>query len=185
MKEKHKRFSSSISNIIFFLLGALTVFFILNYRNIFVLSQSNNEITDEEEVTSTPTPKVYVNRYIEITPTIYISSALKAKKYTVEEAEKIRADKTEAQTGETVNFSVTVKNTGVEKKFLTHLCFNYTGGNFGCVRNVNIAAGDLLNVNNSMMFKDPGVQTVWVTWSQDGQNFYRPANSGTVNVSVI
>lgn len=106
-------------------------------------------------------------------------------KFTIVETQKITADKESAETGETVNFSVTLKNSGDEKKFLTHICFNHSGNvTFGCLLNKNIYPGDEFNINNSMIFATPGTYSVWVTWSQDKTNFYRPVNYDTAIVRV-
>lgn len=176
------------SYLFIFFLGAISMGLFLNYQGNFFQSTQNKEESDSSpQITPSPTMAL-IKEWVEATPanqTYNFSSKLTSKKYTIEEVGKISADKSEAQTGETVNFSVTLKNSGSEKKFLTHICFNYNGGNFGCVRNINIYPGDSFNVNNSMMFPSPGIQSVWVTWSQDGNNFYRPTNSGTTRVSVI
>jgi len=114
------------------------------------------------------------------------SSITKSSKFTILEVQKITADKTSAQTGENVNFTVTIKNTGSTKKLLTHICFNHSGGvTFGCIREMNLEAGDKFNVNNTMQFTAPGTYSVWITWSQDHTNFYRPQNSGSAVVHVI
>lgn len=101
------------------------------------------------------------------------------------ETEKITADRTTAETGEQVNFTVSLQNQGTKKKFLTHICFDHSGGvTFGCLLNKNLFPGEKFNVNNSMMFPNPGSYSVWVTWSQDATNFYRPINAGSTTVHI-
>jgi len=105
-------------------------------------------------------------------------------KFTILETQRIYADKTRVQTGETVNFFAKLKNTGTQKKFLTHICFQYSGGNFGCHLNTNLEAGKEISIHNSMIFPNPGTYSVWITWSQDKTNFYRPVNGGKATVTV-
>ena len=106
-------------------------------------------------------------------------------KFTILESKKITADKTKVETGELVNFFTTLKNQGTKKKFLTHICFNHSGGvTFGCLLNVDLDPGEEFPIHNSMMFPSPGRYSVGVTWSQDGTNFYSPLQAGSVSVIV-
>jgi len=106
-------------------------------------------------------------------------------KFTIVESKKISADKATAETGETVSYNVTLKNTGSKKKYLSHICFNHSGGvTFGCLLSKNLEAGEEFNVNNYMRYTTAGTYSVWVTWSQDGTNFYRPQGAGTATVTI-
>jgi hypothetical protein len=107
-------------------------------------------------------------------------------KFTLLEVGKISVDKNHAETGENVNYTVTIKNTGNKRKFLTHICFNHSGNvTFGCVRNVNIEAGSEFNLNNTMQYTNSGNYSVWITWSQDHTNFYRPNNAGVATMTIL
>ncbi len=187
-----KKTSYFLTAIIFFFCGSLlTVFYQQHQKG---TAEALVDMTEEatptivETVTPTVTPSPEYEEII--TPSspnypYYPSSPKTSSKYTIEEVGHITADKTSAETGETVNFTVTIKNTGHQKKFLTHVCFNYTGGSgFGCLLNKNLEAGESFNLNNSMMFKNPGSYSVWITWSQDGTNFYRPINSTSVPINI-
>ncbi len=176
--------------IVFFVLGAAA----FNYYQIYQLQAQKNTQIGSQIFTPTSSAKSPFDIWTpneagaEISPdrsdSLSFSDNSASPKYTIFEIEKISADKSFAQTGETVNFTATLKNTGSVKKFLTHICFNYSGGNFGCVRNINLGPGEVFNINNSMMFPDPGKFSVWITWSQDHTNFYRPSGGGTASVQV-
>jgi hypothetical protein len=105
-------------------------------------------------------------------------------KFTILETQKLSADRYTVQTGETVNFFTKLKNTGTSKKFLTHICFQYSGGNFGCQLNMNLDPQEEKAIHNSMVFPNPGTYSVWVIWSQDKANFYPPVSAGSVTVTV-
>lgn len=106
-------------------------------------------------------------------------------KFTIVETQKITADKKNAETGETVTFSAKLKNQGTKKKFLSHICFNHSGGvTFGCLLGRNFDPGEEIDISNTMMFITPNTYSVWITWSQDSTNFYRPINAGLATVYV-
>lgn len=172
----------------FFIFGILTA---TAFQNITTSTQAIIIDKDFSDISSTATssssfsfPKTPTLKYKEVNlPTKNYHKP--TGKFTISEVKKIEADRTSAQTGETVNFSVTLKNTGDKKKFLTHICFNHSGGvTFGCVLNKNIFPNDEFNVNNSMIFKNPGNYSVWITWSQDKTNFYRPVEAGQAKVYI-
>lgn len=172
--------------VIFFIAGVLSVIFYQSYTKSSVNADSilaESYITDTPEPSMTPVP---TTEWIQATTLPNQEShSYYPPKFSIAETQKMSADRHEAETGETVNYTVTIKNTGTKKKFLTHICFNHSGGvTFGCALNVNIEAGDQFNINNSMMYKTPGTYSVWLTWSQDGTNFYRPQNSGSAIVRI-
>ncbi|MCJ7740602.1 hypothetical protein MUP32_04790 [Candidatus Microgenomates bacterium] len=180
-----KKTSYFLTAIIFFFCGILITVFYQQYQR--RIAEALVDTPDEASPTVTPTviPSPEYEELVipQITQIPHIPQT--SSKYTIEEIGHITTDKTSAETGETVNFTVTIKNAGTRKKFLTHVCFNYTGGSgFGCLLNKNLEAGESFNLNNSMMFGNPGSYSVWITWSQDGINFYRPNSSGTAAVSV-
>ena len=113
------------------------------------------------------------------------TSSIPAGKFTIVEAQKISADKTNVQTGEDVRFWLTIKNDGAKVKTLTHLCFNHSGGTtFGCLLDHTLASGQEFSISNTTRFYSPGVYSVWFTWSQDKTNFYKPVNGSSVKVVV-
>jgi len=182
-----KKSSYFLTAIIFFLCGILlTVFYQQHQKGtaealVDLSEEVTPTVTEAVSPTATPSPE-----YEELVIPQKSDYSQTSSKYSIEEVSRITADRTSAETGETVNFTVTIKNTGTKKKFLTHVCFNYTGGSgFGCLLNKNLEAGESFNLNNSMMFKNPGSYSVWITWSQDGINFYRPKDAGQVNVYII
>ena len=177
-----------IGAIIFFFSGVITTYLYLNnFFSFKIAAISKTQDIEKRSPTVTPKPTISILRFNEITPTVKASDILTrpSGKFTVVESAKISTDKSSVQTGQQVNFSVTLQNQSSEKKFLTHICFNHSKGvTFGCLRNMNLEAGKEFNLNNSMIFTNPGSYSVWITWSQDHTNFYRPVNSGTVSVNV-
>lgn len=106
-------------------------------------------------------------------------------KYIITATTPLVADRLTAETGEQVNFNLTLKNEGTKKKFLTHICFNHSGGEtFGCLLNKNLFPAESFNLNNGMIFTSPGRYTVSVALSQDGVNFFPPLNSNPVTIAV-
>jgi hypothetical protein len=116
------------------------------------------------------------------------STSSSSSKFTIFESKKITADKTRAQTGETINFSVTIKNQGTKGKYFSHLCFNHSGGvTFGCLngpQGATLEPDKEFPLGGATVFNKPGTYSVWLTWSQDGTNFYRPINAGTAMVYI-
>jgi len=106
-------------------------------------------------------------------------------KFTIYENQNITANKTKVQTGEEVKFSVSLINKGTTKKFFTHICFNHSQGvTFGCVLGVNLDPGEIWPITGNTIFTTPGTYAVWVSWSQDKTNFYRPQKPTTTWVTV-
>lgn len=173
--------------VIFFAAGVLSVIGYQNWQkgNILASTNTDNETGDtlwEPSITPTPTSDWIPYPTVTLAQAVYTAPSTKL---TIYESKKITADKTTAETGETVNYNVTLKNTGDKKKFLTHICFNHSGGiTFGCLLNMNLEPDKEFNINNSMMYKTPGGYSVWITWSQDGTNFYKPQGGGSARVTV-
>lgn len=106
-------------------------------------------------------------------------------KFTIYENQNITVDKNQVQTGEEVKFSTSLVNKGTTKKFFTHLCFNESNGvTFGCILGVNLDPGESMPISASTIFTAPGTYAVWISWSQDKTNFYRPQNPTSVWVTV-
>lgn len=188
-------FKRFFTPILFFVAGIMS--FIL-YQNLmkgntlikFLGDNGNNQEILEPTASPTPTDVVWIP-YPTATPTTapsYTSTSTNinsSTKFTIVESKKISADKTTAETGETVSYNITLRNSGSKKKFLSHICFNHSGGvTFGCLLNKNLEAGEEFNVNNYMRYTTAGTYSVWVTWSQDGTNFYRPQGAGTATVTI-
>lgn len=175
------------------------LFFAFGFAAASFLKNSTKQ-THAESVNSTPKTSVLADNstnsgWVEVSPSPValalptisnVSSAPSqpSGKFIIQEVQKITANKTTAETGEQVDFNVTLKNVGDKKKFLTHICFQYSGGNFGCLLNKNLFPGEEFNINNSMIFPNPGNYSVWVVWSQDKTNFYRPVKGSTSTVTV-
>lgn len=180
------RYTYILTASIFFIAGILSVLAYQGYQNKNIQAVSSSDYvsstpTSTPHPTITPISQVYKEHIVsQKTP-----QTVPSGKFTIVESKRITADRITAETGETVNYNVTLKNTGEKKKFLTHICFNHSGGEtFGCLLNKNLYPGEEFNINNSMMYKTPGTYSVWVTWSQDGDNFYRPVGAGTAVVRV-
>jgi len=142
----------------------------------------------QEWIEVSPSPSPIVSQETNNQPIILNQSTgvprQQAGKFIIKEVSKITAGKTAAETGEEVYFSTAVKNVGSKKKFLTHICFQYNGGNFGCILNTNLDPGQEFAFGNSMTFTKPGNYSVWITWSQDGTNFYRPLSGSSAIVKI-
>lgn len=183
---KDYRYIYILTASIFFIAGILSVLAYQDYQNKNIQAVSSSDYvsstpTSTPPPTITPISQIYKEHIInQKTPQTAPSG-----KFTIVESKKITADSTAAETGETVNYTVTLKNTGSKKKFLTHICFNHSGGEtFGCLLNHNLFPDKEINLNNSMMYKTAGTYSVWVTWSQDGTNFYRPVGAGKAVVRI-
>jgi hypothetical protein len=111
-----------------------------------------------------------------------------SNKFSLVESQAITADKNQVETGENVVFSTAIKNEGSKMKHLTHLCFNHSGGvTFGCLegpQGPNLDSGQEFPIGGATIFTQPGTYQVWLTWSQDATNFYRPLNSSSIKIVV-
>lgn len=89
------------------------------------------------------------------------------------------------QVDDWATFSVTIKNIASYKKAIQALCFESTAGNFGCDWGINLSPGQTYTANNVGSWTSAGRENIWVTWTQDGINWYQPLNSHTLSVNVI
>jgi hypothetical protein len=109
-------------------------------------------------------------------------------KFIIVENQSMTSDKVRVETGENVVFSTTIKNEGTKTKHLTHLCFNHSGGvTFGCLngpQGPTLDPGEEFPLGGATVFTQSGTYSVWLTWSQDETNFYRPLNGSAVKVVV-
>ncbi|KKT60909.1 MAG: hypothetical protein UW52_C0015G0009 [Candidatus Gottesmanbacteria bacterium GW2011_GWA1_44_24b] len=147
------------------------------------------QIIAKELGSATPTPTL--TPIPTVTPTVIQSyqfsvlpTAGGGPRNDIVEVQHISASKSVAQVGDDIGFSVTIKNQASSKKLVKQLCFNSTAGNFGCTMDFNLYPGQSFNFNNSGRFTSGGAKTVWITWTQDGQNFYRPVDGRTVTVTI-
>ena len=162
----------------------------------FIVGQHNDitQIIAQEvgssTLTSTPSPTPLLIQQITPTPTPVVSplsvlpTAGGGPRNDIVEVGHISASQPVAQVGDDIGFSVTIKNQAPYKKLVKQLCFNSTDGNFGCTMDFNLYPDQSFNFNNSGRFTTGGVKTVWITWTQDGQNFYRPVGGATTTVTI-
>ncbi len=108
-----------------------------------------------------------------------------SSKYIIKQTQKITASRSSAETGEEVYFSTSLKNIGDKKKFLTHICFQYNGGNFGCILNTNLDPDQEFSFGSNMIFNNPGTYNVWITLSQDHTNFFQPLNGSMTTINIL
>ncbi len=100
------------------------------------------------------------------------------------EIQQISPSQPVAQIGDDITFSVTIKNQAPYKKFIQAICFNSSDGNFGCAQGKNLGPGEVFNINNSGRFKTSGIKSVWITWTQDNQTYFRPVNAGSATITI-
>jgi hypothetical protein len=174
-----------LTYIIFLVIGLLVGYFTGQNR----LFKNDKVIIDNIQIEPSITPPTYVNDYMvedvsEVTAN-YESSDSINDKYTMQQIGEIIKDREKVQTGQQVNFQVTIKNIGNYKKFITHLCLNFSPGtSFGCLRNVNFSDGEMFTFDSSMIFPNPGTYKIFLTWSQDHQNFYPLKQAKNTTISV-
>jgi hypothetical protein len=121
---------------------------------------------------------------LENNTTNIFNSYSKTSKFTITESKKLSSDRATAQTGERLSFYAGITNTGQNKKFLTHICFESSNGPFGCIRNHNLGPNESLSFSNSATFNKVGNYIIWISWSQDGVNFYKPNNASSIKVEI-
>ena len=100
------------------------------------------------------------------------------------EIQKITASTQAAQVGEDISFIVTIQNKAPYKKHIMSICFNSSDGNFGCQNGKNLGPHEKFNINNSGRFTSGGTKKIFITWTQDKVNYYRPLNAGTASVFI-
>ena len=130
-----------------------------------------------QQITPTSTP-------IKSAPLSVLPTAGGGPRNDIVEVGHISASQPVAQVGDDIGFTVTVKNQAATKKLIKQLCFNSSDGNFGCTMDFNLYPDQSFNFNNSGRFTTAGVKTIWITWTQDGQNFYRPVGGATTTVTI-
>lgn len=97
----------------------------------------------------------------------------------------ITVSQQQAYTGDDITFTVTIKNQAGYKKFMRQLCFQSNEGNFGCSPGFNLDPGEVLSISNNGRFTSQGTKTIWVSWTQDGTNYYTPVGSRVVTVQIL
>jgi hypothetical protein len=150
------------------------------------------EVAETEDDSESEAGKVLYSKtfhqYAQFEEDVFNYSLGSSKKLVIEESVKIYSDRSEAETGEEVQFWATLKNNGLKMKHLTHVCFNHSGGvTFSCLegpQGPNIDPGREFPIHGTTKFLHPGKYSVWLTWSQDETNFYNLNKGGTVSVTV-
>ena len=97
---------------------------------------------------------------------------------------QITESQTSTQVGQDVTFTVTLTNNAPYYKFISAICFESTDGNFGCSSGMNLSVGQSFTISNSGRWTSGGAKNIWVTWSQDDTNYYRPLNSKPLQVLI-
>lgn len=145
------------------------------------------EYTPTPSLTATPT----VTPFPTVTPTpmqvtypVALPTAGGGPRHDIIETGHISASQPVAQVGDDIGFTVTIRNQAGTKKHIVQLCFNSSDGNFGCTLDFNLYPDQSFTFNNSGRFTSGGVKTVWVTWTQDGQNFYRLVDGRSTQVTI-
>jgi hypothetical protein len=113
-----------------------------------------------------------------------ITQAARSPRYDIVQIAPMTVNQSDAQVGEAVYFSTTIKNVSNKNKVLPEVCYESTDGNLGCIDNVHLAPGDILPMSDFGVWTSGGTKQIWISWTQDNVNYYRPANSqvGTVNI---
>lgn len=101
------------------------------------------------------------------------------------ETQPLTASRPAAQVDDSIIFSVTIQNHASYNKDIQTLCFESTDGNFGCAWGINLAPGQTYTIQNVGTWTTGGVKDVWITWSQDGINFYQPLHATHAQVSIL
>ncbi len=103
----------------------------------------------------------------------------------ISESSPLTVNRSTIQVDDWATFSVTVKNVATYNKMIQALCFESTAGNFGCDWGINLAPGQTYTANNVGSWNTTGIENIWVTWTQDGTNWYQPLGANKVSVNVI
>lgn len=103
----------------------------------------------------------------------------------IKEISPLTASRTGAQVDDYITFSVTIKNVAPYTKMIEQLCFESTDGNFGCQWGVPLIPNQTFTINNVGSWTTGGTKSVWITWSQDGFNYYEPTNANHVLVNIV
>lgn len=162
------------------LLGIALVFFTIG----FMAAKNQAVVVKQTTITISPSPTP--------TPTIILSqsysnplpTAGNGPRNDIVEIQPITANKSVAQVGDDVSFTVTIQNQAPYSKNIQAICFNSTEGNFGCQNGKNLGPQETFNINNSGRFYSGGAQSVWITWTQDNVNYYRPLNATAATITI-
>lgn len=100
-------------------------------------------------------------------------------------SQPLAASRTSAQVDDFITFTAGIKNVAPYHKSIVNLCFNSTDGNFGCVWGIELDPGQTYSFQNVGRWTTGGTKNVWITWTQDSQNYYRPVGSNMVSVTII
>lgn len=157
------------------------------FKNETVRAQVENTITPTIQTPrtsipnqSTPTP-IPPKSPFNITPL----PAIHGPRYDITESQPLTVNRDIVQVDDWVILSAQIKNNAAYNKTLQYLCFESSDGNLGCTWNVNLAPGQTYSLQNAASWITGGTKTVWITWSQDGFNYYEPVYSNRVKVNVL
>lgn len=103
----------------------------------------------------------------------------------IAEIQPLTASRPSAQVDDYITFSVTIKNVASYGKLLQNVCFESTDGNFGCQNAIPLIPGETFTLHNVGTWNIPGTKHIWITWSQDGFNYYQPIGGKTISVSIL
>lgn len=103
----------------------------------------------------------------------------------ISQSAPLTASRGSAQVDDFITFTAGIKNIAPYQKNIQSLCFESSDGNFGCVWGIILQPGQSYGLQNVGSWTSGGQKKVWITWSQDGQNYYRPTGSSSVTVTII
>lgn len=137
--------------------------------------------TVDQTLSLTPTPTPAPSNAFNYTPL----PAVNGPENAIIEVTPLTATRSIVQVDDSVTFSVTLQNRASYSKELKTVCFESTDGNFGCQWGINLAPGQTFTINNVGTWTQGGTKNVWVTWSQDGMNYYQPRAAQTATIQVL
>lgn len=150
--------------------------------------------TNSSPTVSTPQSSIMAPSSATPTPTIPISAnafnytplpAISGPQNDIAEIQPLTASRPSAQVDDYITFSVTIKNVSPYGKLLQNVCFESTDGNFGCQNAIPLIPGQTFTLNNVGTWTTPGTKNIWITWSQDGFNYYQPVDGKTIRVTIL
>jgi hypothetical protein len=103
----------------------------------------------------------------------------------ISEVGPLTANRTSAQVDDYITFTATIQDRAPYNKTLQNVCFESSDGNFGCKWDIELTPGQTYTINNLGNWTSPGTKNVWITWTQDGINYYRPVNGRTARVFIV
>lgn len=183
------------------------LFIIITFAIIGIFSMNAKNATAQVVDTPTPTPSVSTNQSNQTQSSSQFSSsenqptptpippsspfnymplpATHGPEQDITEVTPLIASRSSAQVDDWISFTTTIKNTSVYTKNLQTVCFESTDGNFGCDWGISLQPGQTDTINNVGSWTSGGTKNVWITWSQDGINYYQPMDATTVTINIL